>query len=297
VRIEPALQPQIRNSPDRTGNRWIGGFHIGCFPEQRYRNRIQVCEVQRIGSPEDDRPGFDGVPRSRRMGEDHEERDDAESFLGEIREAVCTSVPEHRHTVNTTGVGVFVDRDGTLNEERDFVRTPDELSLLPGAARAIRMLNERGIVTCVISNQSGVARGYLSEADLRDIHTKLEADLKSGGARLNKIYYCPHHPTAGLPPYNVACECRKPAPGMLRQGAEEFHLDLRRSFVVGDSMVDMKAGLAVGARTLLVLTGYGQQTRELCTQHNVHPEVICDTLRDAVDYIIHSLDGEETSHA
>ena len=189
-------------------------------------------------------------------------------------------------------IGVFLDRDGTLNHEVDFVRTPDDLRLIKGAAEAVRMLNQRGVVTCVISNQSGVARGYLSEGDLTPIHARLEKELARGGAKVDRIYYCPHHPTEGFAPYNVECDCRKPKPGMLLRGSRELEIDLTDSYVVGDSVVDMEAGHAVSAHTVLVLTGYGHATREKCLNNNMHIDFIAPSIAEAAAYILKRMDGE-----
>ena len=185
---------------------------------------------------------------------------------------------------------VFLDRDGTINEEVDFVRTPAELVLIPGAAAAVRRLNEAGLVSCVISNQSGVARGFYTEAELVGIHAKLERDLAEAGGRIDRIYYCPHHPTKGLPPYDVVCECRKPAPGMLLTGAREFDVDLSRSFVVGDRDVDIQVGKAVGAYAILVLTGYGRRTREEIAGTDIVPDFVASDLADAVMHILQKYD-------
>ena len=192
--------------------------------------------------------------------------------------------------------GVFLDRDGTINEEVDFLRTPEEVRLIPGAGAAIRLLNEQHLVTCVISNQSGVARGFLTEADLLPIHQRLERELERDHARLDQIYYCPHHPTEGQPPYDIACDCRKPKTGMLRKGAEEFGLDLKRSFVVGDRIVDIQAGQAVGATTILVLTGYGKTAVEECSREGVRPDLTAGSIVEAVHFIVSRIDGERTSH-
>ncbi len=185
---------------------------------------------------------------------------------------------------------VFLDRDGTINEEVDFVRTPAELALIAGAAAAVRRLNDAGLVTCVISNQSGVARGFYTEAELVGIHAKLERDLAGAGGRIDRIYYCPHHPTKGLPPYDVVCECRKPAPGMLLTGAREFDVDLSRSFVVGDRDVDVQVGKAVGAYAILVLTGYGRKTREEIAGTDIVPDFVASDLADAVMHILQKYD-------
>jgi D-glycero-D-manno-heptose 1,7-bisphosphate phosphatase len=183
-------------------------------------------------------------------------------------------------------VGVFLDRDGTLNVEVDFLRSPDELQIIDGAPAAVAQLNRQGIITCVISNQSGVARGFLTEADLAVIHARLQEEFRAGGARFDRIFYCPHHPTEGIAPYNIDCECRKPKPGMLVQGANEFHLDLHRCFVVGDSVVDMQAGNAVGATTILVQTGYGKQSLQTCREQNIPVAHVAPSVVEAIDFIL-----------
>lgn len=184
---------------------------------------------------------------------------------------------------------VFLDRDGTINEEKNFISTPEELSLIPGAAAAIRRLNDTGTAACVISNQSGIARGFLTEADLVLIHEALADQLqRSGGAHLDRIYYCPHHPTAGIAPYNISCGCRKPGTAMLEQGARELGIDLSRSFVVGDRIVDVQAGHAVGATAILVLTGYGTTSVEECREQGVTPDATVPSLAEAVEFIMQS---------
>ncbi len=189
------------------------------------------------------------------------------------------------------GIGVFLDRDGTLNTEVSFLRSPEELVMIPGAARAVRRLNEKGFAVCVITNQSGIARGFIREADLIPIHARLRDELRLEGATLNQIYYCPHHPVAGSAPYNIECDCRKPKPGMLQRGAEEFGLDLKRSFVVGDSIVDIEAGNFVGAGSILVQTGFGKKTLETCNEKNIPIQFVADSIVEAADYIIKQVEG------
>jgi D-glycero-D-manno-heptose 1,7-bisphosphate phosphatase len=170
------------------------------------------------------------------------------------------------------------------------------LHLIPGAGAAIRSLNERGLVTCVISNQSGIARGFLTESDLVPIHAKLERDLSLAGAHVDRIYFCPHHPSLGLPPYNIACDCRKPGTGMLREGERDFALDLSRSYVIGDRIVDVQAGKAAGASTVLVLTGYGRKSLDECAAGNVVPDFTAPSIVEAVEYIMHQERGARTEH-
>lgn len=156
----------------------------------------------------------------------------------------------------------FLDRDGTINVEVDYLSAPEQLELIPGAAHAIGRLNDAGWFVVVITNQSGVARGKLTEQTLADIHARLDAMLAEHGAHIDAYYHCPHHPEHGEAPYRASCDCRKPAPGMLLRAAREHDLDLTRSWTVGDSLRDLDAGAAAGTRGILVATGKPQQLAE-----------------------------------
>jgi D-glycero-D-manno-heptose 1,7-bisphosphate phosphatase len=182
-----------------------------------------------------------------------------------------------------------MDRDGTINEEIGYLRSPEQLSLIPGAARAIRAFNEQGLVTCVISNQSGVARGFFPESALGPIHQALTEKLAREGARVDRIYYCPHHPVDGIPPYRVTCDCRKPLTGMLVRGVKECGIDLRRSYTVGDRIVDVQAGRAAGTKTILVLTGYGMETVTECEAAGVVPDLTVRDLTEAAAFILQDM--------
>jgi D-glycero-D-manno-heptose 1,7-bisphosphate phosphatase len=194
-------------------------------------------------------------------------------------------------------IAVFFDRDGTLNEDVGYLQTPEEFRLLPGAAEAVRMLNDRRILACVISNQSGVARGFFTEADLAGIHDRMNSVLAAEGAHLDRIYYCPHHPTEGRPPYNIECTCRKPGPGMLDRAAEELGISLPRSFVVGDKALDIQAGKAAGTHSVLVLTGFGRTAVEECRAQGAVPDHVAPTVLDAIRYIMQHLEGVHHPHA
>ena len=161
-------------------------------------------------------------------------------------------------------VGLFFDRDGTLNTELDYLSRPEELQLIPNAARAIREANEFGVKVFIFTNQSGIARGLFTETDLADIHRRLLAMFAHEGARVDAIYFCPHHPEYGMAPYRKSCSCRKPKPGMLKMASKDHGIKLSRSFVIGDRSIDMEAGRAAGCRTALVLTGYGSVERSEC---------------------------------
>lgn len=179
---------------------------------------------------------------------------------------------------------LFLDRDGTINVDVDFLSNPDDLQLLPRAARAIREANELGIPVFVITNQSGIARGILSERELTAIHLRLKEKLAEEGAKIDEIYYCPHHPDFGMSPYRKSCTCRKPKTGMLQRAAREFGIDLSASFVIGDRCVDMMAGRAAKCGTVLVLTGYGSLERDECIEATTIDHVAAD-LFDAWTYV------------
>lgn len=161
-------------------------------------------------------------------------------------------------------VGIFLDRDGTVNVDRDYLSDPDRLELIPGAADAIREANAFGVRVFVITNQSGVARGLYTERDVVAVHRRLEELLERQGAHLDAIYYCPHHPEVGTAAYRKVCTCRKPKTGMLIQARDSFDLDLAKSFVVGDKCTDVLTGHQAGCGTVLVQTGYGSLESEEC---------------------------------
>ena len=145
---------------------------------------------------------------------------------------------------------VLVDRDGTINVERQYLAQPDQVEILPGAAEAIRQMREMGLIVVMTTNQSAVGQGMLDLRTLEQIHGRLVRLLAEAGAALDAIYFCPHRPEEN-------CTCRKPAPGMALRAAREFQADLGALFVVGDKPCDIELGRQVGATTLLVRTGYG----------------------------------------
>jgi D-glycero-D-manno-heptose 1,7-bisphosphate phosphatase len=153
---------------------------------------------------------------------------------------------------------VFLDRDGTINEEVGYLNHIDRLRIFPCALAAIRKLNEANIPAVLATNQAGVARGYFPESLVLDIYTKLQEELASVEARLDAMYYCPHHPEGKLEAYRRKCECRKPTPGMLHRAARELDIDLASSFLISDRYQDLSMAYKVGARGVLVMTGYGK---------------------------------------
>ena len=181
---------------------------------------------------------------------------------------------------------VFLDRDGTINYEVTYLATVDQLELINGAGQGIHDLNRAGLKTVVITNQSAIARGFLTEETLHNIHDNLHDQLRLHDATLDAIYYCPHHPTAGTPPYRRKCSCRKPNPGMLQQAAEELNIDLTRSYVVGDKVSDLEVGMRAGCKSILVRTGYGSEVEEDLTSLTLQPTYVADDLREAASWIL-----------
>jgi D-glycero-D-manno-heptose 1,7-bisphosphate phosphatase len=179
---------------------------------------------------------------------------------------------------------VFLDRDGTLLEEAGYLDRLDKIALFPYATDAVRLLNRAGFSVIVITNQSGVGRGMYSEEFVIRTHDVMTERLGAGGARVDGYYYCPHHPDASLDRYRIECDCRKPSPGMLRTAANDLGLDLRRSFTVGDKWTDVAVGTAVGAKGILVRTGYGLSS-DAARPAGVEPAFVADNIAAAAAWI------------
>lgn len=153
---------------------------------------------------------------------------------------------------------IFLDRDGTINVEKNYLIDPEDLVLLPGVGEALRRCREAGYLLIVVTNQSGVARGYFTAREVEDLHAHLQRKLLPYGIQIDAFYLCPHHPEHGDGP----CDCRKGEPGMLLQAAREHHIDLAASWMIGDKRSDVEAGINAGCRSILVRTGYGAQEGE-----------------------------------
>jgi histidinol-phosphate phosphatase family protein len=182
---------------------------------------------------------------------------------------------------------VFIDRDGVLNKEIGGVLSKEQMQLLPGTASALKRLNRAGLVAICITNQPELAKGRLCLKGLSEIHAVLDTELAREGAYLDDLFYCPHHPEAGwageVRALKIACSCRKPAPGMLHSAAITHNIDLSRSWMIGDRYVDIAAGKAAGARTILVRTGFGGSDTAL---DNHEPDIIVDDFPTAIDHIL-----------
>ena len=175
-----------------------------------------------------------------------------------------------------THKAVFLDRDGTINEEVSYLSKIEQLKIIPRAAEAIRLLNDNGFKVIIITNQSGVARNYFSEDALRRINEHLMAELSKEGATVHAVYYCPHHP-------DFECACRKPNTGNIEKAAMEHDLDLSHSYMVGDTMRDMETGFNAKLRTILVLTGYGEEERDKYRDNPRQPDFVAQDLYDAAE--------------
>lgn len=187
-----------------------------------------------------------------------------------------------------TRKAVFLDRDGTVSREVGYVNHERRLRLLPGSASAIRKLNDAGLPAVLVTNQAGVARGYFEEPLVHVVHQRLEALLdEEAGARLDGIYFCPHHPDVGKPPWRLDCNCRKPRPGMLLRAAEELDIDLARSYLVSDHIKDVSMAMEAGLTGVMVRTGYGAGLLEYHAHNwSTRPHHVTDDLAAAVELIL-----------
>jgi D-glycero-D-manno-heptose 1,7-bisphosphate phosphatase len=182
---------------------------------------------------------------------------------------------------------VFLDRDGTLSEEVGYVDDPSRFHVFACSIEAIKLLNDNGFLAIVVTNQSGVARGYFAESMVTTIHEKLQQTLEPAKAKIDAFYYCAHHPSLGEPPYRQDCDCRKPRDGMIRQACQSFDIDVNESWMIGDRYRDIQMGHNAGMRSALVLTGFGRGEWE--NEHDLwkqQPEMVCENVLHAVESII-----------
>lgn len=187
---------------------------------------------------------------------------------------------------------IFLDRDGVLNVFGDFVRSPEQLKLKEDAAGALRRINESKYLAICVTNQPVVARGETTLGTLTEIHWKLQDLLGEGGAYLNDLFFCPHHPDKGfpgeVPEYKIECDCRKPKIGMLLKAQKKYNVDFKASWFVGDTHQDVQTGINAGCRTILITSGDPNPTRVYA---EAKPDYVCKDLAEAVDLIL-SLEGK-----
>lgn len=183
-------------------------------------------------------------------------------------------------------IAVFMDRDGTINEEVGYINHIDRFRLLPKTIDAIKLINHLGLKAVVVTNQSGPARAYYPEQLVNEVHIKLISILKDKRAYLDGIYYCCHHPHAVEEAYRKVCNCRKPNIGLLIQAASDLDIDLKRSYVVGDRYLDIELAHNARAKGILVLTGYGQgEVRYARPKQKCKPVYVASDLLDAIQWI------------
>jgi len=181
---------------------------------------------------------------------------------------------------------VFLDRDGTINEEMGYINHVSRFKMFSFVPEAIRVFNDAGYKVIVVTNQSGVARGYFKEELVKEIHARLIKEVEMGSAKIDKIYYCPHHPIEGIGAYKKNCSCRKPNTGMIEEAVLEFDLDLSQSYMIGDRYKDTLFANNAGLKSIFVKTGYG--LGELTFQQNLwenQPTHIAENLLDAAYFI------------
>ena len=179
---------------------------------------------------------------------------------------------------------VFLDRDGTVCQEVGYLKVVENLSLIPGSAQAIRIILDHGYKPIIISNQSGIARNYMSVENVNMINKKLQEMLAEKNAPVEHVFYCPHHPK-GNPPYNINCDCRKPASGLLLQAASENNLNISKSIMIGDKYTDVETGHRLNIPGILVQTGFGMgEIEKYKNTWNKAPDYIAVDLLDAVNW-------------
>jgi D-glycero-D-manno-heptose 1,7-bisphosphate phosphatase len=181
---------------------------------------------------------------------------------------------------------VFLDRDGVIVEQHEYLNRPEDLVLIPGVGEAIARLNAAAIPVIVVTNQAGVAKGHLTLSDLEEIHARLHRELSTYKAHLDAIYYCPHHPEATVPAFLRDCPCRKPGIGMFEKARDEHGIDLDASYLIGDATGDILAGKRARCRTILVATGFGGSDK----RYEVEPDLRVADLPEAVELILAEVD-------
>lgn len=187
-------------------------------------------------------------------------------------------------------IAVFLDRDGTLNEDPGYLGDPSKVKLYEDVGKALAILkNDYHFKLIVVSNQSGVARGLITEADLTSVNNKINELLLPYNVQIDKFFYCPSHPEYSS---LEECKCRKPSPQMLFDAAEEFSIDLSKSYLIGDSKSDIECAFNAGVKPILVKTGYGKEHLSLLFQEKKIPNFAAENFREAVDFLIHDFNGD-----
>lgn len=182
---------------------------------------------------------------------------------------------------------VFIDRDGTINEQMGYINHLSRFHLLPGVSDAIRLLNKNDFLAIIITNQSGVARGYFPIELLHEVHSHMIETLRRDGANIDAVFFCPHYPGGKVPEYSRECNCRKPRTGLIDQASDSFDIDMSRSYLVGDHTTDLELAHRCSLKGIMVRTGYGTgEISYILQQIPIKPCYIAEDLLDAVKWII-----------
>lgn len=185
---------------------------------------------------------------------------------------------------------VFLDRDGTINEDPGYLGDPEKVRLFPGTGKALLSLKTRlNFKLIVVSNQSGIARGLISNRDVNAVNSRINELLKKDNVSIDAFYYCPHHPDFSS---REETECRKPSPLMVFQAAKELNIDLNGSYFVGDTAADILCGINAGLKTVLVRTGYGMESISILQKQNIFPSFVAENISDACNFILEDFTGE-----
>ncbi|MFH0702665.1 MAG: HAD family hydrolase [bacterium] len=192
--------------------------------------------------------------------------------------------------MNLSRPTVFLDRDGTLIEEVGYIKDIKDIKFIGKAVESIKKLNEHNILVILISNQSGIARGYFKETDVENINNRIKELLTEKDAYLDGIYYCPHHPDGIVKEFSKDCDCRKPKAGLIYQALNDFQeIDLKKAYVIGDKATDIELARNVGCKGILLKTGYGSEVIQGKYQNYTEPDYIADNIEGSVEWILKKL--------
>lgn len=187
---------------------------------------------------------------------------------------------------------VFLDRDGTINKDVGYPDSFERIKIYPYSYEAVRKINKAGFLAVVITNQSGVGRGLIKEEALNEIHKRMKESFQKNSARIDQVYYCPHYSDSSIPEYRKECLCRKPHPGMALKAAEKLNINLPESYIIGDKVEDILLGVNIKATPVLVLTGFGEQSKTRLEEMRIKPGFIAKNLLDAVNWILKKKERE-----
>jgi len=180
----------------------------------------------------------------------------------------------------------FLDRDGVLIEEENYLSSPSDVTIFPKTIQALKILRKNGFKIIVITNQGGVAKGYYKEESILDVHKEIDRQLAKSKLKIDKYYYCPHHPEGTVKKYSITCKCRKPSPGLILDAVKDFDINLSKSFLIGDKISDIEAAHNAGCSAILVETGHGQEHVSKARTKNI---AITENILEAVKLFTSSI--------